>query len=426
MPTPFEELDNRYKNMTGAFKPSASAATQPAPARSASLWDNIRRELSQMRQGSQAAGQFGTDYLTPPPVTPATRPLMRAQQSGFGRDISEGFSAMGRGFGQAFGELNRGPQGRDTAWDRDADRDRRIKMAGMAPPMASGHTAGPQKELPSQAVATEGAGAGMDAPKPGTAMNEPGKSQSTAASRVAAGPRTAPMQVAPQDQALMQPNRPDDLRAKYMKMAGMGLEDREKMLAGMPEGQRPIHTIRGTTEGWWSPGQSREFATLPEALTGVEGRPTLGTEQDREQKGLDRQAGMEKERYKSDSDYNALVKSSQIRAQAVRDSAKISAGAASAKGAGGEDWSYHETPEGVPFILEKKGGNTLPVYLDEPSKAAAVLQNIGATADDIAFGVSVLEHMPREVRNEAFKRLDPARKRVFFEALEARQKKQQK
>jgi len=79
-----------------------------------------------------------------------------------------------------------------------------------------------------------------------------------------------------------------DPRKRYFDMAGMSLEQRNAMLDAMPEGQRPIQTIRGNTEGWYNPSLSKEFSGLPQALTGVEGRPTLQSENMREQEARDR------------------------------------------------------------------------------------------------------------------------------------------
>jgi len=91
----------------------------------------------------------------------------------------------------------------------------------------------------------------------------------------------------PHDQKVFESQQNDAL-GRYREMANWSLEQRNAMLDAMPEGQRPIQTIRGNTEGWYNPSLSKEFSGLPQALTGVEGRPTLASENMREQEARDR------------------------------------------------------------------------------------------------------------------------------------------
>jgi hypothetical protein len=62
-------------------------------------------------------------------------------------------------------------------------------------------------------------------------------------------------------------------------LAGM---DKDQMIAfndTMPAATRSIHAIRGNTESWFNPQQSREFATLGESLRGQPGEATYATQQ---------------------------------------------------------------------------------------------------------------------------------------------------
>ena len=91
----------------------------------------------------------------------------------------------------------------------------------------------------------------------------------------------------PHDQKVFDSQQNDAL-GRYREMANWSLEQRNAYLDSLPEGQRPIQTIRGNTEGWYNPSLSKEFSGLPQALTGVEGRPTLQSENMREQEARDR------------------------------------------------------------------------------------------------------------------------------------------
>lgn len=73
----------------------------------------------------------------------------------------------------------------------------------------------------------------------------------------------------------------EGLREQHARLAKMGLEEREDMLAAMPTGSRPIHAIRGNKESWYNPGQGREFGTFAEATTGYTGGPSFASEETR-------------------------------------------------------------------------------------------------------------------------------------------------
>ena len=266
--------------------------------------------------------------------------------------------------------------------------------------------------LPTETIASDGPYAPQTQPnpKPGpseTTMAEPGKKDDVFKPSKKSGPSTsaAPLQPARQ---------PADPRQRYLDMAGFNPDDptaRAALMAKVPENERPIEIIRGNTMTFWDPKTQKEYSTPQEAIIGmpVDKSETQYTE-------------LEKERIKG----AASVEGDKIRAQAIRDAAKISADAAIKKGASGsanEKWTFHETAEGVPMMLEEKSGKPLPIILDEPSKVAAILHSINMTPEDIAFGASVIERMPKDLRNEAFKLLDPERKKLYYDVLEKRHKK---
>jgi hypothetical protein len=62
-------------------------------------------------------------------------------------------------------------------------------------------------------------------------------------------------------------------------LTGMNQDQMRAVNDAMPETSRSIQTIRGNTEGWYNPQQSREFATLGESMRGEPGEATYQSRQ---------------------------------------------------------------------------------------------------------------------------------------------------
>ena len=164
--------------------------------------------------------------------------------------------------------------------------------ASAAPVMANGNAVPAREEigLRGENLPPQEGGRGNVSPQP--PLSESSRASSSAvvgaagAGRGAAGPTIS----ASDKEYLGRQPVTADPRKRYFDMANMSLEQRESYLNSLPEGQRPIQTIRGNREAWYSPGMSKEFDTIPEAMSGVEGRPTLKSEMGREEEARDRAA----------------------------------------------------------------------------------------------------------------------------------------
>ncbi|GAG44190.1 unnamed protein product, partial [marine sediment metagenome] len=79
---------------------------------------------------------------------------------------------------------------------------------------------------------------------------------------------------------------------------------------GLPEGERPIHTIRGARgEAWYSPKTSEEYATRAGSVTGIRGKqPSVADLMKREEKVFEEGAKGERTRYAHDKALEAAVK----------------------------------------------------------------------------------------------------------------------
>lgn len=65
------------------------------------------------------------------------------------------------------------------------------------------------------------------------------------------------------------PSAPRSRTNRYLDMYYAGQPTQQKFLKGLPEGQAPIETIRGTKRAYWSPTTTREYATPLEAAFGT-------------------------------------------------------------------------------------------------------------------------------------------------------------
>jgi hypothetical protein len=282
----------------------------------------------------------------------------------------------------------------------DVNREKRIAQAGLAPEQPVMATSARDPKDQSRATAgimadpkpqDGGLGAGPGGKPP---LSEP-STKSKASGSVAT--RGGSIQLSPSDQEYL--NRPAvnvDPRKRYYDMAGMSLEQRNAMLDAMPEGQRPIHTIRGNREGWYNPALSREFSGISEALTGVEGRPTYKSESAREEEALDRGMAARIAEGRNRTHLAGVAMS-----QAGEDRR------ASIKGSQGEKWTLGRRPtadggeEGV--ILDEKSGKVLPVRTDTAQDVAAFYRNLPKKQWGMA--AQFLSGHDREARNEVFKYL---------------------
>jgi hypothetical protein len=240
------------------------------------IWDSARTALNDIQSGIQR-GQPQQDYY---------------DKFGIGSPVSPN-------------RMNPQPPQGDI--DQNQNRDLRIAQAraGDSQPVMSeprtpnySRTA-MQEPPPEQAVA----GVGQQEPVP----NEQPSSHTRVSASVigGAGGNELNPRMSPSDrQVFNAPASTVDVRNRALEMAGWDLAKRNAYLDSLPEGQRPIQTIRGNREGWYNPSLSKEFSGLPEALSGVEGRPTYGSEQLREEEARKRQNELEKqrlERWKSTS-----------------------------------------------------------------------------------------------------------------------------
>jgi hypothetical protein len=302
-------------------------------------------------------------------------------------------------------------------WNKQAgggDRQKRLDMAGVRLPASHGPGTKP-KSLKSEVAPA------------GSAMKEPGKA--SAANKAVypgvATPTTKPMRIAPADRQFAN-SAEDNARARYLKMANLSLEDRNRMA----EKQGIIHTIRGTKQGWWKPGAAKEFDEFAQAATGLEGKVTMKDEITREQKALDRLSAQEQTRYKADKGVEGLVSAAKERNKAIVQAAKIRADAVlktTKSGSGGGKVSmpfeFQETADGQAIAFNKANGTSYELFFDDASKAASVLSSLGLDAQSLAFGVSYFEALPQETRMSVLDRMDTERKALFLKVLEAERKK---
>jgi hypothetical protein len=359
-------------------------------------------------------------------------------QPSFTRDVGD----VGRKVGSMFGGgVTTNPQ-IDRLRTKEAmigtqepnfDRARRLEQAGVAsapPPAAPAPDLPVMRDRESEAQrlpayrqpepAAVANGSDTPGPRPGGSS----RSSSSASVGVAGAGRggTGPTISAGDQEYLNRQPVTADPRKRYFDMAQMSLEEREKYLNSLPEGQRPIQTIRGNKEGWYSPGMSKEFATIPEAMSGVEGRPTYKNENDREEEARDRAAmvDMAGARNKTALAAEGMRQAGQDRRQ-VNDLAATLKGAKGANGKPSEEWKFEKnpTPEGTDagVIVEKNSGMVLPVRMDKSKDIAAVFRNLPKT--EWGGAASFLGRFDRETRNETFKYLSPEMKEEMIKYFES-------
>jgi hypothetical protein len=241
------------------------------------------------------------------------------------------------------------------------------------------------------------------------------------------------MQMAESDREYMGAAPATDPRKRYMDMANMSLEQREQFLNSLPEGQRPIQTIRGNREGWYNPALSQEFGSIPEAMSGVAGRPTYASEEKRREESLDRSALLDRQRYASDMAYRARIDSQHISeaGQNARASLRPAGGKGGKGGDSGEEWKFEKNPTGeggeAGVIVEKNSGKVLPVRMDKSKDIAALYRNLPDS--EWGYAATFLERFDRDTRNETFKYLPPEMQEYmirYFEATSAKGKKKEK
>lgn len=274
MPTNDERREYRY-----GYDPRGPARSQQQPSRFGGVWDSVRSEMSALAGSPVGPGRAVTGIARD--VTGLVKKIPAAAQS------------IANTYGLAMEDLSGMHSDDDT-------RQRRMAQAGIQAPsqMVPAHAA--NRPVMSESARGEtqprstgimadpkaqdgGLGAGPGSKPP---ISE-ASTKSRASGTVSASGGSVPL--SPSDQEYL--NRPAvnvDPRKRYYDMAGISLEQRNAMLDAMPEGQRPIQTIRGNREGWYNPALSREFSGISEALTGVEGRPTYKSESAREEEALDR------------------------------------------------------------------------------------------------------------------------------------------
>ena len=258
MPTEEERRRKEYRN---GYDPRG-----PLPGK----WDAARAEINTLQGG---ASDFGS-----------------AAQVARGVDATKGF------FKDAFS--------RESFTLAPADKERRLAQARMGIyPSADESFNPPRVEQPAaaapppQPLMAEAAQPSAQQPltkrqtdyPPDAVANgsAPAGTRQTTGGAMGVAARGGQVPRSPHDQKVFDSQQNDAL-GRYREMANWSLEQRNAYLDSLPEGQRPIQTIRGNTEGWYNPSLSKEFSGLPQALTGVEGRPTLQSENMREQEARDR------------------------------------------------------------------------------------------------------------------------------------------
>jgi hypothetical protein len=122
---------------------------------------------------------------------------------------------------------------------------------------------------------------------------------------------------------------------KYRDIARMSLEQWNRYSGGervkgfehlgtLPEGDRPIHTIRGTDQAWYSPKTSEEYATRAGSVTGIHGRqPSVADLMKREELEFTEKAKSERERFKGEKEVEKFIKGARTRGEYDLEAAKI-------------------------------------------------------------------------------------------------------
>lgn len=461
MPTPDEKrrpIDQAFDRLYGPSSVQARPPASPAVgSRWGGVWDSVRKEWNAMAAGNpegRAVYEQGRDAITgtignafrgaaeiPLPSSPG-RLSFTGDVADLGRKAA-GLFPQGPGTDPQVERLRTreamiGPQ--EPNFDTRA---RRLQQAGVAPaaptaaaaPVMANDAGAPVREeigLRGENLPPQEGGRGNVAMQP--PLSESAGTTATGKAKVAAGPGAfrggigAPMQLAESDRAYMQPN-PQDPRQRYYDMANMSLEQREAFLNSLPEGQRPIQTIRGNKEGWYNPALSKEFATIPEAMSGIEGRPTYLTEEKRREEALDRGAMLERQRYASDMAYRARIDAEAMQ-QAGENSRATIKGATGKNGKPTEEWKFEKSPNadgsesGV--LVEKHSGRVLPVKINEAHNLGAIFKN--SKPDQWGVNAQFLSGFDRETRNEVFKYLSPEMQEYmigYFETMAAKGKKKE-
>ena len=386
--------------------------TSPTP--NLGIWDTVKSELNALTGGSPQG------------------------QPSFTRDVAD----VGRKVGSMFGGGVTNPQ-IDRLRTKEAmigtqepnfDRARRLEQAGVAasPPPAAPATDLPvmrDRESEAQRLpayrqpepAAVANGSDTPGPRPGTSSRS-SSSESVGVSGAGRGGTGPTISASDQEYLNRQPVTADP-RKRYFDMAQMSLEQREQYLNSLPEGQRPIQTLRGNKEGWYSPGMSKEFATIPEAMSGVEGRPTLKSEMGREEEARDRAAmvDMAGARNRTALAGEGMRQAGQDRRLLKEHELGVLKGSKGANGKPSEEWKFEKNPtnEGgeAGVIVEKNSGMVLPVRMDKSKDIAAVFRNLPKT--EWGGAASFLGRFDRETRNETFKYLPPEMKEEMIKYFES-------
>jgi hypothetical protein len=188
---------------------------------------------------------------------------------------------------------------------------------------------------------------------------------------------------------------------KYRDIAKMSLEQWNKYRAGevvpgferlgaLPEGDRPIHTIRGTGQKWFSPRTSEEYETRAGSVTGLHGKaPTVQDIMKREEKVFEEGAKGERTRYAHDKAVESAIKSARTRGEynlaerqmMVDSAARLATTKAAGRGGGGissdESWTVASItgPEGEEesWAFDKKSAKAFPINPSFASSWAGML-----------------------------------------------------
>jgi hypothetical protein len=317
------------------------------------VWGAVRSELNAMATGSPEGRQLyeqGRDAILRGPQNPfGTTAIGTSEQVGRGVQAAKDF------LGDAFTK--------EAFTTSAADRNRRLQMAQYplqpahgrpveAPVMAKSQQTGesrPEIGLRNEGPPEQAAyGAGERADQR-TMPAKTGQAVGTSTAASSSGPTAAPS---------------SDPRKRYMDMAKMSLEQREAYLNKLPEGQRPIHAIRGTKESWYSPGMSREFATIPEAMSGIQGRPTYESEEERAEHAAGRAAVSSRQSARFAHERAMKTDEFAHEEKMAKDYGVGVKGKGSIKGADGDEWKPEKftLPDGTEaFQLFSKAGKTVTV-----------------------------------------------------------------
>ena len=386
--------------------------TSPWPSK----WDAAKAELNSLRGGPAAFGSAET-------VERGVNAVKGFMGSVPERLYEEGEQYLNKVRDKTMGPAARAKRLEMANYPSEANRLPNMPQAAPEMPVMQDRESEAQR-LPAYRQPEPAAVAnGSDTPGPRPGMSS--KSSSSASVGVVGSGRggTGPTISANDQEYLNRQPVTADPRKRYFDMAQMSLEQREQYLNSLPEGQRPIQTLRGNKEGWYSPGMSKEFATIPEAMSGVEGRPTLKSEMGREEEARDRAAmvDMAGARNRTALAGEGMRQAGQDRRLLKEHELGVLKGSKGANGKPSEEWKFEKNPtnEGgeAGVIVEKNSGMVLPVRMDKSKDIAAVFRNLPKT--EWGGAASFLGRFDRETRNETFKYLPPEMKEEMIKYFES-------